>query len=345
MSGSETVAGPAPMVSVILPVYRAEGTLERAVRSVLRQTVPDLEVLVLDDGSTDGTRAVAEALAGQDPRVRVLPSEQNLGVGATRNRGLDAARGTWVALLDADDAWLPTRLEHMLAASSDVDIVGDDLLLLDATRLAGGQVAGVRVLPWRGLRLSEPRLVRLEEFVEHDLGYLKPMLRRRSLEACGLRYWPQLRVAGDFAFAVVALGSGLTWRQLPTAHYCYLRGDPSLSSGPTAVSEAHVAMLPDLLAVPGIAASPSAVRALRRHTRRARAALAYHEVRSLVRQRRLPRVAGLAVRSPEVVPLLTAKTARRLRLAALRRLLGADRLPRASVEAVREVPGLVGPPA
>lgn len=224
-----TVTAPPPAVSVLIPAYQAEATLERAVLSALQQTVADVEVLVLDDGSTDRTRQVAERLAAQDARVRVLPSSANVGVAATRNRGLDAAQGTWVALLDADDAWLPGRLERLLAASGDVDVVCDDVLLLRGDDLARGEVVGVRVLPWLGLRLRQPRLLRLDEFVEHDLGYLKPMFRRRALDTRCLRYWPNLRVAEDFAFAVVALASGLSWRQVPEAHYA-----TSGAAGPSA---------------------------------------------------------------------------------------------------------------
>lgn len=343
MSRAADDDGPDPTVSVLVPAYQAERTLEMAVRSALQQTFDDLEVLVLDDASMDGTLAVAHALAEQDRRVRVLPSSRNLGVAATRNRGLDIARGTWVALLDADDAWLPSRLESLLAVSSDVHVVCDDVLILDVGALARGEVSGVRVLPWLGVHLNGPRLLGLEEFVAHDLGYLKPVLRRRALDERGLRYWPEVRVAEDFAFAVLALASGLTWRQVPEAYYCYRRGEPSLSSGPRSVAEQHRAMLPALLAVPEIAASPSAVRALRRHGERARATLAYRDlVQGLTRERAAGRLVTL-LRQPGTVLLMIAKMVRRGWLTVRRRQLHANRLPEDSVEAVRRVWGLVGP--
>jgi hypothetical protein len=332
--------GGSPTFSVIVPAYQAEATLERAVRSVLRQSYADLEVLVVDDGSTDRTRAVARALSAQDSRVHVLPADRNQGVSSALNRGLDAARGTWVALLGADDAWLPRRLERLLAESHGVDIVADDVLMLGAQALDRGEVAGVRVVPWLGVRLDEPRLIGLEEFVEHDLGYLKPAMRRQAMRDHGLRYWPDLRVAEDFAIAVVALAHGLTWRQLPEAHYCYLRGEPSLSSGPTRIAEQQVVMLPWLLAVPEISASPQAVRVLRRHTCRAHATLAYQQVRLLARERAVGRLGAFLVTRPEAPGLLVRKTARRGWLIARRRLLHADRLPQHSIEAVRQAFGL-----
>jgi glycosyltransferase involved in cell wall biosynthesis len=95
-------------VSVVIPAWRAADTIARAVRSVLDQSVPVLEVLVIDDGSPDDIPA---ALAGLPDTVRVI-RQSNAGASAARNRGLDEARGEWVAFLDADDEWLPGRLER-----------------------------------------------------------------------------------------------------------------------------------------------------------------------------------------------------------------------------------------
>ncbi len=102
-------------VSVIIPAYRAAGTITRALQSVARQTRPPAEVIVVDDGSDDGTRAAAEAcrsLLG-DIRLSVLDQE-NAGAGAARNRALEQARYATVAFLDADDEWLPEKLERTL---------------------------------------------------------------------------------------------------------------------------------------------------------------------------------------------------------------------------------------
>jgi glycosyltransferase involved in cell wall biosynthesis len=101
-----------PLVSVVIPAYRSARTLPTAVNSVLRQTATDLEVIIVDDGSTDGTLAVAQSIS--DPRVAVI-SQPNGGAAAARNTGIAAARGEWVALLDADDIWLPEKLERQLA--------------------------------------------------------------------------------------------------------------------------------------------------------------------------------------------------------------------------------------
>ena len=95
-----------PMISVILPCYRAETTLERAVESVLREAPENLEVLLVEDGSPDNTGALCDALARRDSRIRVL-HRPNGGAAAARNTGLDAARGDWILFVDADDELLP----------------------------------------------------------------------------------------------------------------------------------------------------------------------------------------------------------------------------------------------
>src|SRR5579875_23336 len=94
-------------VSVIMPAFNAARSVAWAISSALEQTVADIEVLVIDDASTDLTAAVVEEIAARDPRVRLIRNPVNGGPGVARNFGLDAARGEWVALLDADDAFLP----------------------------------------------------------------------------------------------------------------------------------------------------------------------------------------------------------------------------------------------
>ena len=111
-----------PQVSVILPAYNAQATLGQTMSSVLSQTVDDLEVLVVDDGSSDETWASALRWQQTDPqRVRVMrhPGGVNRGVAATRNLALDHARGEFIAFIDADDAWFPDKLERQLRAFAD----------------------------------------------------------------------------------------------------------------------------------------------------------------------------------------------------------------------------------
>lgn len=103
----------APRVSVVMPVYNGAAYLDAAIRSVIGQTFTDWELLVIDDGSTDDSAAIAAAHA--DPRIRLLRNDGNRGLPYTRNRGIDEARGEYLAFLDADDIALPPRLATQVA--------------------------------------------------------------------------------------------------------------------------------------------------------------------------------------------------------------------------------------
>jgi Glycosyl transferase family 2 len=104
-----------PLTSVVIPAYNAELFIERTLRSVLRQTYSNLEVIVVNDGSADKTRVIAESVAATDDRVRII-SVPNGGVAKARNTGLTEATGEFVAFLDADDLWHPTKIERQVAA-------------------------------------------------------------------------------------------------------------------------------------------------------------------------------------------------------------------------------------
>ena len=140
-----------PLVSVIIPAYNAEEFIDEALQSVLRQTHRELEVIVVDDGSTDATRARVRA---HGDRVRYI-HQMNAGVGAARNRGLDAATGDYVAFLDADDLWRPEKLEVQLEVAARNPTSG--LIACDGRRFlsGGGPVPGHLLSRWVVERLAE----------------------------------------------------------------------------------------------------------------------------------------------------------------------------------------------
>jgi glycosyl transferase family 2 len=111
----------APEVSVIIPCFDAAGTIERALESVLVERGVSLECVVVDDGSTDGTAAIVEAFVGRDPRVVLIRSPSNAGASAARNRALDAARGSWLTFLDADDVLLPGAVAALVGPTRTTD--------------------------------------------------------------------------------------------------------------------------------------------------------------------------------------------------------------------------------
>lgn len=122
-----------PLVSVIVPAYNAAPYLELAVRSALDQSLPEVEVVVVNDGSTDGTAAVLDRLAREEPRV-VAVHQANAGVSEARNAGHRIARGEYLAYLDADDVFAPDKLERQVAhlrANAGCDLVYSDWVEAD----------------------------------------------------------------------------------------------------------------------------------------------------------------------------------------------------------------------
>lgn len=111
------------LISVVVPVYNAERWLERCVDSVLGQTHPELELILVDDGSTDGSGVLCDGFAARDTRVRVV-HKANAGVSAARNDGIEAARGEWLAFCDNDDFYAPGMLSRLLelCLAHDADI-------------------------------------------------------------------------------------------------------------------------------------------------------------------------------------------------------------------------------
>ena len=101
-------------VSVIMPAYNAEKTIGIAIESALAQTHPKLELIIIDDCSTDDTLKIAQQYAERDTRVQILRNEQNAGVAHSRNCGIQFAQYPWIAFLDSDDTWHPYKLEKQL---------------------------------------------------------------------------------------------------------------------------------------------------------------------------------------------------------------------------------------
>lgn len=237
-SGSTTERddGGAPRVSVILPAYNAADCLPSALESVLDQSFRDIEVIVVDDGSRDATAAVAAAAARADARVRLLAggtgARKNMGAAAARNRAMAAARGEWLALLDADDRFEPGRLARLvaLAQAQSADVVLDNLRFVTAT----GKDLGTALHPADPVfreGLSPASFVRRNLFLlpGFKLGYLKPLFRRGFVEAHGLRQDEQLRVAEDFHFLLDCLLAGARVAADPAPGYHYRLAPGSLS--------------------------------------------------------------------------------------------------------------------
>lgn len=169
----------AQLVSVIIPAWNAEATLREALESVGGQTYSELEILIVDDGSTDRTAAVAKDFCSAEPRARLI-SQANGGPAAARNRGIAEARGEWIALIDADDLWHPTKLEKQVAAA------------LAAPRSPGFVYCWYRIIDDRGLVVASGPRWAVDGSAFRPLAYLhfirggsSLLLSKRALEEVG----------------------------------------------------------------------------------------------------------------------------------------------------------------
>lgn len=218
-----------PEVSVIIAAYEAGPFLAGAVGSALAQEGVALEVIVADDASRDGTVAAARALAAEDPRVRVLETETNGGPSAARNRAVRAARGEWIAVLDADDRFRPGRLEGLLAfaESRKADIVFDLVAEIDET----GAPYPHSLAPVYETETRWDLAFWAAENARADgalgPGYLKPLMRRALLGDAP--YDERLRNSEDYLLIARLMAAGAAvWFRRETG-YLYTRRAGSIS--------------------------------------------------------------------------------------------------------------------
>jgi glycosyltransferase involved in cell wall biosynthesis len=193
-----------PTVSVVIAAYNCAAFLRDAVESVRRQTYQDYEVVVVDDGSTDDTWAVIEELQRAWPALRGIRAPHG-GTPVNKNRGIAAARGQWIALLDADDMWKPDKLQRcmaFLAAHPDLSIVYTPM---DAVRMDGTPMVGHSKQCHGGQIMAKL----FHSIFVHDPAVV---FHRRVVEACGgldesipvgsgHEFW--LRVATKFEYGLI----------------------------------------------------------------------------------------------------------------------------------------------
>jgi glycosyltransferase involved in cell wall biosynthesis len=197
--------GITPKVTVIMPVYNGEKYIALAIQSILNQTFPNFELIIINDGSTDTSKKIAESFS--DPRIRILDQDKNLGLVATRNRGFKEARGEYIALLDADDTTSPDRLEReatFLDTHPNFGLVGSQVRLIDQN----GTPTGVK---WEESVPSEKLPIRL--LFGNCFSQSSLMLRKEALP----REWYKegFAPAEDYELWVRILESWKAWN-LPT---------------------------------------------------------------------------------------------------------------------------------
>lgn len=192
-----------PTVSVVIPAYNAADTLPATLASALAQAHREMELLVVDDGSTDDTAAVIDRVAAIDSRVRRIEFGGNVGRSMARNGAIDLAKGEWVAFLDADDLWPVDRLERLLAAATrfpQTSVVFDDRIGFEVT--AEGVRLDDRFVSRSTWRLDDGALVDRRGWLADKFCHMDPMIRRSFLAGGGPRYPHDLSAAEDLCFCM-----------------------------------------------------------------------------------------------------------------------------------------------
>jgi succinoglycan biosynthesis protein ExoO len=231
-------------VSVIIAAYNAKAFIERAISSALKQSLPPLEVVVVDDCSNDGTREWLRSFSVQHPTVKIVELSQNGGPSAARNAGIEAAQGEWLAILDADDAFAPERLARLVpfAVENNCDFVADDLAYYDAVAetVVGRGIGEETALPLNRVTLKDFLAHNLADGNGMDWGLLKPVFRHTTLIERNIRYDTSIKHGEDFQIIVELLLSGAKLQILPEPLYLYTQRHGTQSKQPSGFSRTIV---------------------------------------------------------------------------------------------------------
>lgn len=222
---------PSPQVSVVIAARNAARTIPRAIGSALRQ--PEVaEVVVIDDASNDDTASVARAADDATGRLLVHRLEANHGPASARNMAIGMSSAPFIAILDADDAYLQGRFRNIFM-DGEWDLAADNVMFVDEKATA--RISEAHTPPFD----AAPRYLALDEFVlgnisrrgayRGELGFLKPVIRRGFLDEHGLRYAEQLRLGEDYELYTRAMLHGARFRITRACGYLATVRSDSLS--------------------------------------------------------------------------------------------------------------------
>lgn len=299
-----------PEASVVIPAYNGERYIAQALRSVLGQTERRIEVIVVDDVSTDATERVVENFS--DERLKLLANDFNQGPSVARNRAIKEARGEWIALLDQDDWYAPERLERLLrvARTTNADVVADDVYFVQD----GDDRPWDTLLSLGGWDFDGPRVVGAAEFVDSNtpgrrcprLGLTKPLIRRSFLLRHELAYDDTIRGGDeDFHLYFDCLLRGARFVLVPEPYYFYRRHEGAQTSGNRldmleTIRRGNVRLLQREL----VRENPELVCALWRRLVAIEQQISYYRVVRPVKQRNFLEAIAEVVRNPSFFKLL-----------------------------------------
>lgn len=208
------------LISVIVPVYKAEACLEDCVRSILGQTYPALELILVDDGSPDNSGTLCDAWAERDERIRVI-HQKNAGPGAARNAGMEAAKGTCLSFVDSDDTVCPEFLEELHGAMAGVQMA---ICGIDSEEEASAdlqaETIGMERLAVKPSRYAAPVYVN---------SCFNKLYRTEIIRETGLHMDTSMRRAEDLCFVTQYLLQCRAIRVVPQKLYRYRRNPESIT--------------------------------------------------------------------------------------------------------------------
>jgi succinoglycan biosynthesis protein ExoU len=303
---AETCDTCAPAVCVVIAAYNAEATIARAVLSALTQ--PEVaEVIIVDDASTDATARLSTGADDGTGRLKVLVQSKNGGPSAARNRAIKESISPWIAILDADDFFLPGRIKELLYQQVNADLIADDIWRVHDT---DGPRAGILISVPAG-----PTHVSFAEFLLANiprrgqqgtqLGFMKPIIRRSFLETRGIQYKEHMRLGEDYELYARALAFGARLTIIPHRGYVAVVRANSLSAHYPDIALLHLRDCNlEVMQIPGLARSEIA--ALRRNYLHVDCVLQWRLLMTAVKQRNVEAAFATFMR-PFPVPLYLLK--------------------------------------
>jgi succinoglycan biosynthesis protein ExoU len=302
-----------PAVALIIAAKDAAQTIGRAVASALMQS-PVAEVIVIDDGSSDATAAVARGADDQSGRLAIVQLPANVGPAAARNQGLGRARSPVVGVLDADDYLEPGRIETMLAAApAEWDFLADNLIMKRAGEeaLPGGLL--IEPDPPAPVRLEAEAFIRgnLQDPARprRELGFLKPLMRRSFLNRHGLAYDEALRLGEDFVLYAEAMIRGAAFVLVPACGYVAVERVASLSDDHH-VSDLAVQVRADRRLLELAVGRADIVRALREHQAATQLKFDYRSALEAKKDGRIVQAFAHTFRTPRTAHYILGQTLR-----------------------------------
>jgi glycosyltransferase involved in cell wall biosynthesis len=203
----------APLISVITPVYNIQDYIGEAIESVLKQTLQDFELILVDDCSTDNSKAIMEEYAQKDPRIKIFSTPVNSWAHAAGNVGLENATGKYIAILDGDDILISDRLEkqaQFLETNSEYDVVGGWMKKFGESDTIMNTF------------LRDDLKIRMGQLFDSTMGHGTAMIRRELIEKFNIRYDTNIFYAHDYHFFTqLAFKANARFTSLPEIVYLY----------------------------------------------------------------------------------------------------------------------------